>query len=124
MVISLYSVISCRYHIQSLRFLVLDVCIWIPKYERPVNPEIVRAVVVYLVFPIVYYNCHYLIHVLSPVSLHLSKKQPVSSMWSYLSHVMHSGFHSLLFWMGSHNESRIPFHIASSRSSIAYSFKP
>ena len=58
------------------------------------------------------------IQVLSPVSLHLSKKQPVCSIWSYLSQVMHSGFQSLLFSIGSQSASRMPFHIASSLSSI------
>lgn len=63
---------------------------------------------------------NHFIQVLSPVSLHLSRKQPVSSIWSYLSQVMHSGFHSLLFSIGSQSASRMPFQIASSLSSILF----
>ena len=72
--------------------------------------------------PTVISNLFYFIQVLSPVSLHLSKKQPVSSIWSYLSQVIHSGFQSLLFWIGSQSASRMPFQIASSLSSISIQF--
>ena len=61
---------------------------------------------------------NHFIQVLSPVSLHLSRKQPVSSIWSYLLQVSHSGFQSLLLSMGSQSASRMPFQMASSLSSI------